>query len=185
MLSPVRYRDYLAWEGGLAILLGLELALVAFPGLSLSYRGGWAGPLFVPATLAIFALVARRRGIPLLAAGRWFTERPLAEARSGRPGLAAEGLRGRLVIETAIWIIAVTLWVLLVGSSGLLIFGTGLASAAYGAVQAFASRGRVLSAEQERGTTFVVAERPSLGTPHLGSSSTEMVDSPLRPEAAS
>jgi len=166
----MRYRDYLAWEGGLAILLGLELALVAFPGLRLSYPGGWAGPLFVLAMLAIFALLARRRGIPPLAAGRWFTERPLAEARPGRPGLTADALRSRLVVETAIWIIAVTLWVLLVGSSGLLIFGTGLASAAYGVVQAYASRGRVLSAEREHGTTFVVAERPSLGTPHLGSS---------------
>ncbi len=164
----MRYRDYLAWEGGLAMLLGLELTLVAFPGLRLSYAGGWAGPLFVPITLLLFALVAWRRGIPPLAAGRWFTDRPLAQAQPGRRGLPVESLRGRLVIETALWIIAVTLWVLLVGSSGLLIFGTGLASAAYGAVQAFASRGRVVRAERERGTTFVVAERPSLGTPHLG-----------------
>jgi len=165
----MRYRDYLAWEGALAILLGLELAVVAFPGLRLSYPGGWAGPLFVPVTLLLFALVARRRGIPLLAAGRWLTDRPLAQAQAGRPGLAADVLRGRLVIETALWVIAVTLWVLLVGSSGLLIFATGLASATFGAVQAFASRPRVVRAERERGTTFVVAERPSIGTPHLGS----------------
>ena len=36
MLCDMRYRDYLAWEGWLAIGLGLELALVAFPGLLLS-----------------------------------------------------------------------------------------------------------------------------------------------------
>ena len=164
----VRYRDYLAWEGWLAIILGLELATVAFPGLILSYPRGWLGPLFVPAVLLIFALLARRRGVPLLAAGRWFTDRPLGGARADRPGLPAAGLRRRLVIETGVWIVAVTAWVLVAGSSGLLIFGTGLASAVYGAVQAFASRGRVVRAEDERGERFVVAERPGIGTPHLG-----------------
>lgn len=168
MLTGMPYRDYLAWEGGLAILLGLELAVVAFPGLILSYPGGWAGPLFIPGALLIFAVLARRRGLPLLAVGRWFTERPLAGAQRGRPALPAAGLRRRLVVETGVWIVAVTAWVLVAGSSGLLIFGTGLASAAFGAVQAFASRGRVLRAERQRGEAFTVAKRPGLGTPHLG-----------------
>ena len=162
------YRDYLAWEGALALVLGLELALVAFPGLILSYPAGWAGVLFVPAALLLFALLARRRGIPLPAAGRWFTERPLAGAQPGRPGLPAARLRRRLVIETAVWIVAVTVWVLAVGSSGLLIFGTGLASAAYGGVQLFLSRAEVIREERARGERFVVAERPGIGTPHLG-----------------
>ena len=164
----MRYRDYLAWEGWLAVALGLELALVAFPGLILSYPAGPAGLLFVPGVLLVFALLARRRGIPLLSAGHWFTDRSLREAQAGRPGLPAAGLKRRLVVETAVWIVAVTVWVLVVGSSGLLIFGTGLASAAYGAVQAIASRGRVSRAEAERGEHFVVAERPGLGTPNLG-----------------
>jgi len=168
MLRGMPYRDYLTWEGGLAIALGLELALVAFPGLVLSYPGGPAGVLFVPGALLVFALLARRRGIPLLAAGRWFTERSLSTAQAGRPGLSARALKRRLVIETAVWVVAVTVWVLVVGSSGLLIFGTGLASAAYGVVQAFASRRRVARAEAERGEHFVVAERPGLGTPNLG-----------------
>ena len=57
---------------------------------------------------------------------------------------------------------------MLVGASdGLLIFGTGLASAAYGAVQAFASRARVLRTESERGEQYLVAERPGIGLPHL------------------
>ena len=41
------------------------------------------------------------------------------------------------------------------------------ASAAYGAVQAFASRGRVLREERERGAVYAVAERPGLGLPKL------------------
>ena len=168
MMQPIPYRDYLAWEGWLAIVLGLELALVAFPGLIVSYDAGWAGLLFVPATLLIFAAFARRRGVPPLAAGRWFTERPLTGAQDGRPGLPAPALRRRLIVETAVWIAAVTAWVLIAGSSGLLIFGTGLASAAYGAVQVLASRPRVISEERERGARFFVAERPAIGTPHLG-----------------
>lgn len=167
-MPPIPYRDYLAWEGGLAMVLGLELALVAFPGLIVSYPSGWVGLLFVPGALLLFALLARRRGVPALAAGRWFTERPLEGAQPGRAGLPADRLRRRLLIETAVWIVAVTAWVLLVGSSGLLIFGTGLASAAYGAVQFLASRPRVARAEAERAEHFVVAERPGIGTPHLG-----------------
>ncbi|CAA9525971.1 MAG: hypothetical protein AVDCRST_MAG30-3379 [uncultured Solirubrobacteraceae bacterium] len=165
----MRYADYLRLEGTCSIVLGLALALVAFPGLLVSYDAWWAGLLFVPGVLLALAAWARlRRGVPLLAAGRWLTERPLAGATAGRPGLDAGRLRRRLLVETAIWIAAVTAWVVLARSSGLLIFGTGLASAAFGAVQAFAARGRVRAAEREAGTAYVVAERPGLGTPSLG-----------------
>jgi hypothetical protein len=66
-----------------------------------------------------------------------------------------------------VWIVAVTAWVLLGASDGFLIFGTGLASAAYGLVQAVASRARVVRTERERGTTYLIAERPGLGLPQL------------------
>ena len=86
-----------------------------------------------------------------------------------RPGLPAAGLKRRLVVETAIWIVAVDLWVLVGASDGGFIFGTGLASLAYGLVQAFASRARVVAVERERGTRYLVAERPGLGLPRLTS----------------
>ena len=162
------YRDYLRWEGSCSIVLGLALALVAFPGLLVSYDAAWAGFLFVPAVLLLLGgFAALRRGVPLGAVGRWLTERPLSGARAGADTLPAAKLRRRLVIETAIWIVAVCAWVVFAGSSGLLIFGTGLASAAYGAVQAFASRDRVVRTERERGTAYAVAERPGLGLPKL------------------
>lgn len=162
------YREYLRWEGTCSIVLGLALASVAFPGLLVSYAAPWLGLLFVPAVLlGLGGFAARRRGVPLAAAGRWLTERPLAGARSGAAALPRERVVRRLLAETAIWIVAVCAWVVLARSSGMLIFGTGLASAAYGAVQAFASRGRVATVERERGVRYAVAERPGLGLPRL------------------
>lgn len=118
--------------------------------------------------LLLLGFAALRRGLPPLgAAGRWLTERPLAGAIPGARALPAAKLTRRLVIETGISIVAVSAWVILARSSGLLIFGTGLASAAYGAVQVFASRGRVLRVERERGAAYAVAERPGIGLPSL------------------
>lgn len=163
------YRDYLRWEGGCSIVLGLALALVAFPGLVVSYPGAWLAPLFVVAVLvALSAYAGLRRGVPVAAAGRWLTELPLATAAPSREPLDERALRRRLVVETAIWIVAVCGWVLIGRSSGLLIFGTGLASAAFGVVQAFAARTRVERAEAADRRHYLVAERPGLGTPRLG-----------------
>ena len=162
------YRDYLRWEGSCSIVLGLALALVAFPGLLVDYDGAGYGLLFVPGVLLLLGgWAALRRGIPLGAPGRWLTERPLREASADGRALEAAQLKQRLVVETAIWIVAVTAWVVLARQSGLLIFGTGLASAAYGAVQAFASRSRVARADGERGAVHRVARRPGLGSPSL------------------
>lgn len=162
------YRDYLALEGRCSILLGLALALVSFPGLLLDWDGAAWGLLFVPAVLlALGGFAALRRGVGLADAGGWLTARPLAGAQPGRPALPSGKLRTRLVVETAVWVVGVTAWVLLGATDGLLIFGTGLASAAYGVVQAFASRARVVRVERERGEEFLVAERPGLGLPRL------------------
>jgi len=162
------YGDYLRYEGACSIVLGLALAIVAAPGLVISYPGAWSAPLFVVAALAaLAAFAALRRGVPPLAAGRWLTERPLAGAVPGREPLDAGRLRRRLLVETAIWIVAVCGWVLLGRSSGLLIFGTGLASAAFGLVQAVAAHRRVARAEAADGRRYLVAERPGLGTPSL------------------
>lgn len=164
----MRYRDYLAFEGTCSVVLGLALSGVSAPGLLLHWDGAGWGLLFVPALLAALALFARlRRGVGLLDAGGWLTRGPLGGARPGRAALPAGGLRRRLVGESAAWIAGVSAWVVLGASDGLLIFGTGLASAAYGLLQALASRGRVVAAERERGERYLVAERPGLGLPVL------------------
>lgn len=164
----MRYRDYLALEGSCSIVLGAALALVSFPGLLLDWDGAAWGLAFIPAVLSLLGgFAALRRGVAFLDIGGWLTARPLADARPGRDALPVGPLRRRLVVETAIWIVAVTAWVIVGASDGLLIFGTGLASAAYGAVQALASRGRVVGVEREHGAAYLVAERPGIGLPHL------------------
>lgn len=164
------YRDYLRFEGSCSVVLGLALAVMGTPGVVLHWDGAAYGLLFVPAVLlALGGFAALRRGVGLLDAGAWLTARPLATAGSGAP-LLAGALRRRLVVETVIWILAVGAWVVLGASDGLLIFGTGLASVAYGLVQAVASRARVIRAERERGEQYLVAERPGLGLPRLTTS---------------
>jgi hypothetical protein len=164
----VSYVDYLRWEGWCSIVLGLALAVLAFPGLLVSYTAWWRGLLFVPGVLLVLGVVARvRRGTSLARPGAWLTARPLAGAAPGRRALPGGPLRRRLLVETTVWIVAVGLWVVLGRSSGLLIFGTGLASAAFGAVQAFAGTRHVAAAQAARGERYAVARRPGLGTPEL------------------
>jgi len=164
----VRYRDYLAWEGACSIVLGGALMAVAFPGLLVDWSGLWTAPLFALALLAALAAFARlRHGVPPARPGRWLTERPLREAAAGLRPLDAGRLRRRLLTETALWIVAVVAWVVLARQSGLLIFGTGLASVAFGAVQAFPARRRAEAADRDRGHDHRVARRAGLGTPGL------------------
>jgi hypothetical protein len=165
----VRYRDLLRFEGTCSIVLGLALATLAFPGWLVSYPAAWAGLLFVPAVLlALGAFAVVRRGASPWRPSQWLTARPLSTAASGRSALPAPQLRRRLVVETAIWMVAAGAWIALTGSSGLLFFGTGLASAAYGVLQALPSARRVAAVEASSGETFVVARRPGFGTPELG-----------------
>jgi len=163
----VSYVSYLRWEGWCSVALGLALALLAFPGLLLSYADPWLALLFVPGVLLALGAAARARGGSLAQPGAWLTARPLARAAPGRRPLPAAPLRRRLLVETTLWIVGVGLWVVLGRSSGLLIFGTGLASAAYGAVQALAAAPHVARVQRARGERYLVARRPGLGTPDL------------------
>ncbi len=138
------YAAYLRLEGWCSIALGLALALLAFPGLLLDGSGTLWGLLAVPAVLLALGAWARgRHGIPLTAPGRWLTDRPLAGAEPGRRPLDPGPLRRRLIGESVLWVVAVGAWVLIGARDGALIFGTGLASAAFGAVPAFLATAHV------------------------------------------
>ena len=149
-----------------SITLGAVLAAAAFPGFVVSYSAPAAALLLVPATLVLLALVGVRAGASPWVPGQWLTERPLRGATPGRPALDPARLRRRLVLETAAWIV-IGVVLVAIGSSGWLLFGTGLASVAFGLVQAVAARGRVAAEERRRGVVFGVARRAGLGTPGL------------------
>lgn len=159
MLRGVRYADYLQLEGTCSVVLGVALA-----GLGLTAVGTehlWA-LAFVPATLLLLVWFGVRAGAPWSAPGRWLTERPLRSAGDG-DALPAAPLRRRLLLETVVWIVAVAAWVFVTGESRALVFGTGLASVAFGLVQAVAARRRV----ERDAPALRVAQRPALGTPRL------------------
>jgi hypothetical protein len=162
------YRDYLRLEGLCSIVLGAEMALIGAPGVLVDYGPVWPALLILPGLLGALALgaLAGRRASPLRP-GEWLTARPLATAAEGRPPLAERALRRRLVVETGAWIVGVTAWLVLTGSSAALIFGTGLASVAFGVVQGVAARRRVAAVEVRTGVRYLVAERPGIGTPRL------------------
>ncbi|CAA9516318.1 MAG: hypothetical protein AVDCRST_MAG45-2222 [uncultured Solirubrobacterales bacterium] len=165
----MRYRELLRFEGTCSVVLGLALAALAFPGLLVSYPAAWTGLLFVPAVLLVLgAWAVLRRGSSPWRPGEWLTARPLATATGERRALPSGPLRRRLIVETTIWILAAGAWILLARSSGLVFFGTGLASAAYGLLQAVPSARRVAAVEARSGETFVIARRPGFGTPELG-----------------
>lgn len=166
----MRYLDYLRLDGACSAGLGGALVVLGWPGLFGEGRLGAAAPwgvLAVAVTLAALAGLAVRRGLPLAAPGRWLTERPIAEARPDETPLQARALRRRLLIETAIWIVAVGAWVLATGRDTTLIWATGWATAAYGALQLLGSARRVARLEAEGHGPFLVARRPGLGTPDL------------------
>ena len=158
------YADYLRLEGTCALVLGAALIAVGVPGLEAPIASVITGILLA----AILAVAGRRSGAALTQPGAWFTTRPIDGADAERTGLDPGRLTRRLLAETALWTGAVCAWVLLADQSHDIVFATGLASAAFGVIQGFAARGRVLDEERRSGRRFVVAERKAIGTPALG-----------------
>jgi hypothetical protein len=162
--------DRALWNGRAAVrrLRALHVATgLALPGVAALAPFGPADPLGALGSWPRAAVLLPLLGLLVLAVVQ--AARPTTGQRTrGTADADAARLRRRLLAETAIWIAAVTAWVLLGARDGLLIFGTGLASAAFGAVQAFAATARVAAVEAQRGERYVVARRPGLGTPELG-----------------
>lgn len=164
----MRYRDYLRLDGACSAGLGAALILLGWPGLIAdgSLVWGWAA-VGTAVALGVVAVVAKRRGTPVSAPGRWLTDRPVARVQAGAAPLDAARLRRRLVIETAVWVVGVGAWVALTGRDTTLIWVTGWPTLAYGLLQLAASAPRVDRLEAEGRGPFLVARRPGLGTPEL------------------
>lgn len=163
----MRYVQYLRLSGACCIVLGVALTLLALPGVFLHYAAWWAGLLFVPGTLLIVGGRAARRGTPLGEPGRWLTDHPLEGAREGRDVLSAPFVRRQILGEMAAFVVGCGAWIVIVGGVGLVFFGGGLASVAYGALQLFWAAPRAVEVEQRRRTRFRIHRRSLLGAPEL------------------
>ncbi len=115
-------RDYLRWEGTNSAVLGLALVLAA------AVFGDWGTPWLA-------AVVAVMGGAVAWWAGRRTVARAVAAAGAGEPPV---DVRREVVVETAVWIAAVTAWVAVTGNDPELIAGTGVASVAFGLARATA-----------------------------------------------
>ena len=168
------YRGYLRWEGVCAIVLGLALAAVSFPGLFVDHARPWVALIYVATVLAAVATwnVTRHRAA-LARPGTWRTAAPLKAVRPGAGTLDGDALKRRLVIETALWILAVGAWVIAARRSGSFVWGTAWASVAFGTLTAFPSAAHVRRVQRERREVYFVAERPAVGTPALSSVSVD------------
>ncbi len=115
-------RDYLRFEGANSVVLGLALVLAA------AVFGDWRA-----AWLAAVVAVAGS------ALAWWLGRRTVARAvRGAVAGEASADVRREVVVETAVWIVAVTAWVAATGNDPELIAGTGVASVAFGVARATA-----------------------------------------------
>lgn len=137
-------REYLRFEGGNSVVLGLALVVVALA------LGEWDTPWLAGA-------VALGGGAAAWWAGRRTVASAVAAAGSDPPQVAERAVRREVLIETVGWVVAVTAWVAATGSSAELIAGTGAASAVFGASR--------MTADTPDGLR--VAERGFFRTPRL------------------
>jgi hypothetical protein len=163
------FRDYLRWEGAIAIVGGASLFLF---GLRAGHQGAldaaFSGIVMLAGT-SVFMLV--RHSAPLREPGTWFTAKPLATAN----GALAACPRGRLLLalalETVIGVVAVValsyatrFW--------LTYMDCGVWAIAIGAIKAGPAAGAVERHERRAGRNYQVARRPVRGLVELTEAST-------------
>lgn len=167
----MRFSSYAALNGACSTFIGIAFVIAGFPGLlgGDDAETGYAW-LAIPGVLVVLiplALVARQRGIPLSAPGRWLTDRPLSRAEAGQSVLPETRLRWRLIGETILWGALALAVIAGFTTSRPFAYATGWASLAYGLLELLASAPRIRAAEAERGTSFFVHRRPGFGTPDI------------------
>lgn len=165
----MRFSSYAALNGTCSTLIGVLFIVAGFPGLFGGTASGYAW-IAVPSVLVVLvplALVARSRGIPIGAPGRWLTDRSLSRAQPGQSVLPAPALQRRLIVETVIWSIVALAVIAGFTTSRPFAYATGWASLAYGLLELLGSAPRIRAVEAERRTHYLVHRRPGFGTPDV------------------
>jgi hypothetical protein len=159
------FREYLRWEGGLAVVIGVSLCVY---GWHAGHQGAAdamiSGAMMLTGTGLFMSL---RHKVPVRAPGGWFTAKPLAAAAAQATGCTRLHLMAALVAEIAV-ITAVTVALSVLTRFWLTYVDFGVWLVAVGLLKAGPSVARVTREEAKSGATYLVARRPIRGLIELG-----------------
>jgi hypothetical protein len=159
------FREYLRWEGGLAVVIGLSLCAYGWhAGHQGAADAAISGAMMLTGTGVFLAL---RHKVPFRAPGGWFTAKPLAAAATQATGCPRRRLMAALVAEIAV-ITAVTVALSVLTRFWLTYADFGVWLVAVGVLKAGPSVARVTREEARSGATYLVARRPIRGLVELG-----------------
>jgi hypothetical protein len=159
------FREYLRWEGGLAVAIGVALCVYG-------WRAGHQGAADAAISGAIMltgtgVFMAVRHKVPFRAPGGWFTAKPLAAAATQATGSTRRRLMAALVAEIVV-ITGVTVALSVLTRFWLTYVDFGVWLVAVGVLKAWPSVARVAREEAGSGATYLVARRPIRGLVELG-----------------
>ncbi|WP_147332076.1 hypothetical protein [Geodermatophilus marinus] len=160
------FREYLRWEGGLAVVIGVTLCAY---GWHARHQGAAdaaiSGAIMLTGTGVFLAL---RHKVPFRAPGGWFTATPLAAAGEAHATASTRRhLMAALVAEIAV-ITAVTVALSVLTRFWLTYVDFGVWLVAVGVLKAGPAVARVARDEARSGATYCVARRPIRGLVELG-----------------
>ena len=157
------FREYLRWEGGLAVVVGVSLCAY---GWRAGHQGvadaAISGAMMLTGTGVFMAL---RHKVPFRAPGGWFTAKPLAAAATPVVGGARRTLLAAVFAEIVV-ITAVTVVLSVLTRFWLTYVDFGVWLVAVGVIKIGPSAAGVVREEARSGTTYL-ARRPIRGPVEL------------------
>ena len=157
----MRFRDYLRWDGGLAVVSGVALVAVGLrEGHQAAGDAVFGGALMLTGT-GLFMLVRHR--LALRDPGGWYTTRSLSAAQDQLPPCAQVRLLATLVAVAAAGAVVLVVLSHLTGF-WLTYMDCGVWAVAVGAIKLGPAAAAVVHHETRERCTFHVARRP-LGGP--------------------
>lgn len=175
------FREYLRWEGGLAILGGTGLCLV---GLAAGHQGPGStvlsGSMMIAGT-GVYMWIVHRAS--LRRPGEWFTAGPVAAASSGRGALPRGNLLGWVFAE-AVGFAGLALGLSFLTGFWMTYADAGVWAAAIGFIKVGPASAALARHEAHADTTYLVNRRRRMGLVGLTTGSPPIGSDPARPRVA-
>lgn len=171
------FREYLRWEGALAIIVGTGLYLF---GLADGHQGPIdavsSGAVTVAGT-GLFMRILHRA--PLRRPSQWFTAKPVAAASPARTGLQRGNLLARLLLE-AVGFVAFALGLSYLTGYQMTYMDAGVWAIAIGIIKIGPAAAALAQHETRADTTYIVSRRKRLGLVGLTAGPPPDLRSPAR-----